>query len=118
MNTSKQHTCECHIQAHVHTQISNLTIKCKRQYEKKICYIYNRQRVNIPDTKKKLLKINEKKTNPSMEKWPKDMSRQFMREEEIQMVNNQRNVKEICAAIKCMRLTCIYCLGKMSMTYC
>lgn len=54
----------------------------------------------------KLSQINKKKTNPPIEKLSKDMGRQFG--EEIQMVNNQRAVKEIFAAIKCMRLTCIY----------
>lgn len=57
--------------------------------------------------RKKLLQINKKKTNPPREKWSKDLRRPF-REEEIQVVNNQRTVKEIFAAIKGVRLTCIY----------
>ena len=67
--------------------------------------------------RKKLLQINMVKTNSPIEKWSKDMSRQF-REEEIRTVNNQRTVKEIFAAVKYMRLTCIYWLGKMPVTYC
>lgn len=70
-------------------------------------YMIDKGLIFLVQRKTKPLQINKKKTNPPIEKWSKDMSRRF-REEEIQMVNNQRAVMEIFAAIKCVRLTCIY----------
>lgn len=51
------------------------------------------------------------KTNPPIERWSKDMSKQI-RKEEIQTANNQRSALGVFAAIKCARLTCVYGLAR------
>lgn len=63
------------------------------------------------------MQINKKKTNPLVEKWSKNMSWQS-KGKETQMVNNQRTVMGIFAAIKRVRLTCIDCFGKLPATCC
>ena len=51
------------------------------------------------------------KTNPAIERWSKDMSRQ-LRKEEIQTANHQRSAMGVFAAVKCARLTCVYGLAR------
>ena len=95
-----------HAQTHIHKYLSDHKVQ-KTTCEKIFAtYVIDRGLIFLVQTKK-LLQINMEKTNPPIEKWSKDMSRQF-REEDIQMVNNQRTVKEIFAAIKYVSLTCIY----------
>lgn len=109
------HTRAC-VDTHMHKHLSHHKVQ-KAIWEKIFAaYVIDKGLIFLVQ-RKKLLQINMVKTNSPIEKWSKDMSRQF-REEEIQTVNNQRTVKEIFAAVKYMRLTCIYWLGKMPMTYC
>lgn len=109
------HTHAC-VDTHIHKHLSDHKVQ-KAIWEKIFAAYVIDKGLIFAAQRKKLLQINMVKTNSPIEKWSKDMSRQF-REEEIQTVNNQRTVKEIFVAVKYMRLTCIYWLGKMPVTYC
>lgn len=102
-----------------HVQMS-VRPDCKVQkttWEKRVATCVIDEGLRFLVQRKKLLQINMKKTNPPIEKWSKDTSRQF-RGEEIQTVNNQTAVKENFATLECVSLTCIYGPVKRPTTCC